>query len=263
MAEREGEVKLSTAIRTCDDSQLCAELSGETEGIAFHALYHGDPPSRTVAECDNFALVVDIAPLSLGHTLLVPRDHYINFGTIPSKIRDELDSFREACVALISERYGTPTVLEHGSSSAMRGSACISHAHWHLIPGIESSVQIFERDGLCGESINSWQDLCAVAELDRPYIYYNFGATHHVYSANLSKRHQYIRMVIAEVLGIAEPEWDWALSRNPEFLRATVKELAHGTADDELSSYFGRRTNGGWKDNARHWACQSLWMFVP
>jgi diadenosine tetraphosphate (Ap4A) HIT family hydrolase len=255
MLEREGEVKLSTAIRACDDSQLCAELSGETEGVAFHALYQGDPPSRTIAECDNFALVVDIAPLSVGHTLLVPKDHYINFGTIPSKIRDELDSFREACVALISERYGIPTILEHGSSSAMRGSACISHAHWHLIPGIESSVRIFERDGLRGKSIDSWQDLRAVAELDRPYIYYNFGSSHRVYSANLSKRHQYIRMVIAEVLGIAEPEWDWALSRHPEFLRTTIKQLEDGTVYDKLFPDFDRRAHCCRKDNTRHRTC--------
>jgi diadenosine tetraphosphate (Ap4A) HIT family hydrolase len=108
---------LASAIRTCVDSQLCAELSGETAGVAFHALYQGDPMSRVVAECDNFALVVDIAPLSPGHTLLVPREHYINFGTIPANIRGELDSFREDCVALIGERYGMPTVLVLTSAS--------------------------------------------------------------------------------------------------------------------------------------------------
>jgi hypothetical protein len=63
------------------------------------------------------------------------------------------------------------------------------------------------------------------AELDRPYFYYNFGSEHRIYSTNLSMRHQYLRIVMAEILGVPEPEWDWALSLRPELLRATVQEL--------------------------------------
>jgi diadenosine tetraphosphate (Ap4A) HIT family hydrolase len=209
----------------CDDSQLCAELNGETEGIAFHVLYQGDPESRIVTRSDNFALVADIAPLGIGHTLLVPRNHYINFGIIPDEFTIELDGFREHCLSLISDRYGPATVLEHGSSSNMRSSACISHAHWHLIPHLKSPVHIFERDRLRGFAVDTWQGLGAFAKLDRPYIYYNFGSEHRIYSTNLSKRHQYLRIVMAEILGIPEPEWDWALSLRPDLLRETVQEL--------------------------------------
>jgi diadenosine tetraphosphate (Ap4A) HIT family hydrolase len=146
---------VSDASKQCDDSQLCIELTGETESLAFHSIYQGQPRSRIVAESNSFALIVDIAPLSHGHTLLVPRDHYINFGLIPDELRDELDKFREHCLSLISSRYGPVTVLEHGSSSDMRVSACVSHAHWHLISLPESPVQIFERDGLTGTNVTS------------------------------------------------------------------------------------------------------------
>lgn len=216
---------MSSIPKQCDDSQLCAELNGETEGIAFHALYQGHPESRIVTRGDNFALVADISPLGIGHTLLVPRNHYINFGTIPEELADELDRFRGHCLSLISDHYGPATVLEHGSSSNMRRSACISHAHWHLIPGLKSPIQIFERDGLRGFDVCTWRELGGFAELDRPYFYYNFGSEHRIYSTNLSMPHQYLRIVMAEILGIPEPEWDWALSLRPELLRATVQEL--------------------------------------
>jgi hypothetical protein len=205
------ETRMSSTPKQCDESQLCTELSGETESIPFHTLYQGDPESRIVAQSDNFALVADIAPLGIGHTLLVPRNHYINFGIIPEELAGELDSFREHCLSLISDHYGPATVLEHGSSSD--------------IPDLKSPVQIFERDGLRGSSVCTWRELGAFAELDRPYVYYNFGSEHRIYSANLNKRHQYLRMVMAEILGIPEPEWDWALSLHPELLRATVQEL--------------------------------------
>jgi diadenosine tetraphosphate (Ap4A) HIT family hydrolase len=216
---------MSSIAKRCDDSQLCAELNGETEGVAFHALYQGHPETRIITQSDNFALVADIAPLCIGHTLLVPRSHYINFGIIPEEFSGELDSFREHCLGLISNHYGPATVLEHGSSSNMRRSACISHAHWHLIPSLRPPVQIFERDGLRGFNVCTWRKLRGFAELDRPYIYYNFGSEHRVYSMNLSKRHQYLRIVMAEILGVPEPEWDWALSLRPELLRTTVEEL--------------------------------------
>jgi diadenosine tetraphosphate (Ap4A) HIT family hydrolase len=223
---------MSSMPKQCDDSQLCAELNGETEGVAFHALYQGDPESRIVTQSDNFALVADIAPLGIGHTLLVPRNHYINFGVIPEELAGELDGFRERCLSLVSSRYGPATVLEHGSSSNMRSSACISHAHWHLIPSLKPPVQIFERDGLRGFNVCTWQELRGFAKLDRPYVYYNFGSEHRIYSINLSKRHQYLRIVMAEILGVPEPEWDWALSLRPELLRATVQELREVSVHD-------------------------------
>jgi diadenosine tetraphosphate (Ap4A) HIT family hydrolase len=216
---------MSNAVKQCDDSQLCAELNGEMGDTAFRSIYEGKPKSRVVAQSGNFALVVDIAPLRHGHMLLVPRDHYINFGLIPEELEDELARFRKYCLSLVSTHYGPVTVLEHGSSPDMIMSACISHAHWHLISLPGSPVQIFERDGLAGANVPSWRNLSYFAKLDRPYIYYNFGSDHRVYSANLAKRHQYLRIVMAEILGIPEPEWDWALSLHPEVLRATVREL--------------------------------------
>jgi hypothetical protein len=45
----------------CDDSQLCRELRGVKDGIAFYDIYKGDPESRIIAESSHFALVVDIS----------------------------------------------------------------------------------------------------------------------------------------------------------------------------------------------------------
>ncbi|HUZ23741.1 MAG TPA: HIT domain-containing protein [Streptosporangiaceae bacterium] len=210
----------------CDDSQLCQELAGRQDGIAFHEIYRGEPSSRVILESINFALVADISPLALGHTLLVPKRHYISFGKIPVSLHPELTVFRDKCISLVAQRYGQPTILEHGSCSSMMNSPCISHAHWQIIPNCKSAARIFETDGLSGRDIFTWQGLKESGDRDLPYLYYSHGDVHRLYVENLSKRHQYIRVVLAEVLGIPEPEWDWGLSLRPDLLRQTVYSLS-------------------------------------
>jgi diadenosine tetraphosphate (Ap4A) HIT family hydrolase len=212
----------------CDDSQLCRELCGVKDGIAFHDIYQGDPESRIVVESSHFALVVDISPLTLGHTLLVPKAHYISFGCIPTFRYEELDSFRAECVDLVTGAFGVPAILEHGSSTTMRSSPCISHAHWHLVPNGQDACRIFDADGLAGRPVGSWKALKRLGDNDLPYIYYSYAGNDLVYLESLSKRHQYLRVVMAEIFGIPEPEWDWALTLRLEPLRETVKALTRG-----------------------------------
>jgi diadenosine tetraphosphate (Ap4A) HIT family hydrolase len=209
----------------CDDSQLCAELAGEQVGVAFYDIYHGDPDSRVILESSNFALIADISPLVEGHTMLVPKMHYISFGRVPPKLWSELQVFSGKCIDLISTKYSVPTVLEHGSSQSMRSSPCISHAHWHIVPGAEHVVQVFEADGLRGQRVLSWTELHAFSEKDYSYIYYRFQSDQIAYVEQLSKRHQYLRIAMAEVFSIPEPEWDWALSLRPDLLRRTIRNL--------------------------------------
>jgi diadenosine tetraphosphate (Ap4A) HIT family hydrolase len=219
---------ISGSSPSCDDSQLCQELAGHRGGTAFHEIFAGNPDSRVILESANFALVADIAPLALGHTLLVPKRHYISFGRVPCPLYQELDTFRQECIDHITETYERPTILEHGSCSSMMNSPCIAHAHWQIIPGCKSVVKIFENDGLTGHDIDGWRDLREPGDRDLPYLYYNYGDVHRLYVDKLSKRHQYIRIVLAEVLGIPEPEWDWGLSLHPELLRQTVRDLRKG-----------------------------------
>ncbi len=216
----------SPALAECDDSQLCKELRGVRDGIAFHEIYRGNPDTRVIRASASFALVADISPLAPGHTLLVPKAHYFSFGKVPESLYPELESFRLECITLITDVFGAPAVLEHGASSTMRSSPCISHAHWHLIPNAQDATRVFEADGLVCQKIPSWTHLRQLGKADHPYIYYGFGADNRVYAENLSKRHQYLRVVVAEIFGIPEPEWDWALTLHPERLRDTVESLA-------------------------------------
>ncbi|WP_420446475.1 HIT family protein [Candidatus Poriferisodalis sp.] len=212
----------------CDDSKLCDEIAGAVDGIAFHEIYAGDPPSRIIGQSDNFLLICDISPIVAGHCLLVPRHHYLAFGHIPGNLANEFETFRAECEHLVGSIFGSPTVLEHGSSSTMSPSACVTHAHCHIVPNAAASYDVFQADRLIGRRVSSWRALAEPARNDRPYIYYRdpHAGDEYLFEDNLSKRHQYLRVVTAEVFDIPEPDWDWAMKIRKHLLRETVSRLA-------------------------------------
>lgn len=214
----------------CDDSRICEELRGERDGVGFHETYRGDPPSRVVGRSRNFTLLVDLAPLVEGHLLLVPNDHLLSFGHVPVNQWDELERFRDASVSSVRKEYDDVVLLEHGSSSDLLYSACVNHAHWHIVPVQVPMLEFFARDGLQGRPIASARDLMEPAARDQPYIYYYDPQSqeHHVFERNLSKRGQYLRMVVAEFIGLPDPDWDWAVDQRKDLLRATVSRIAGG-----------------------------------
>jgi diadenosine tetraphosphate (Ap4A) HIT family hydrolase len=213
----------------CDDSQLCLELAGETSGIAFHQLYRGHPSSRILLQSRNFALVADIAPLAIGHALLVPRRHFINFGQIPRALWSELAEFRERCVEWVANLLEYPVILEHGSASRMQGSSCISHAHWHVVPGCEGVLDRVRREFNHGHEIESWRNLRSISGRDIPYVYCSTARSEWICDASSGVRRHYVRMVLAEQLGLEAAESDWALTHHPERLRETVRLLRVST----------------------------------
>jgi len=210
----------------CDDSRLCAELSGHRDGIAFFEVYGGDPPSRVLHQTDHFAVLIDLAPLVVGHLLIVPKEHRLSFGQVPLHQWEELLGLRGQVVDQIRHRYGEVMILEHGSSSDLTFSACVSHAHWHVLPLLIDLLPTLEADGLSGSAVDSIHDLRAYGRADLPYILYDkLEAGTWLFDGGISKRHQYLRAVVAEQVGIPDPEWDWSLFQNRDAFRSTYRDL--------------------------------------
>ncbi len=212
----------------CDDSRICEELLGVKERVAFHDLYQGDPPSRVVHETSSFAVLCDLAPLVEGHILLVPRAHFLSMGAVPRELWPELVDLALLCERNLADLYGSPVVLEHGSSSDVKRSACVSHAHWHFIPRDLPLLDAFHRDGLTGIEIAAPSDLIRYGLEDQSYVYYRRVSTGTMWvSAErpTSRRHQYVRNVVGGELGIADPEWDWVYAQQTDVLRRSHRRL--------------------------------------
>lgn len=94
----------------------------------FTKIVNGDIPAHIVAESDDFLAFLDISPLQLGHTLVIPKKEVDYIFDIEDDLLGELMQFakqvaKKIKIAYPCERIGVTVIgLE------------VPHAHVHLVP---------------------------------------------------------------------------------------------------------------------------------
>lgn len=212
---------------SCLGSDFCHELAGARD-VTFHHIYEGSPPERIIGRGNTLALLADMSPLTWGHLLLVPNDHYVSFGAAMCDHAEEVATALKQIVPPYAASFGEPVFLEHGSTMRMEGSACVTHAHIHLLPLPFREVSaLMAQDGLTPTTLGGLADLEQFGHDDLPYFYCGDATEHQVYAAVQARPRQYLRSVAGRLLGIADPEWDYAVVVRKSILVATMKETAH------------------------------------
>ncbi|MEU1072551.1 MULTISPECIES: HIT domain-containing protein [unclassified Streptomyces] len=204
----------------CAGSDLCEELAG-AQDTTFSMVYEGEPPSRVITATENFRLLADLSPMTLGHLLLLPVDHYVSFAQLVKDFGDELRAFMGTLEPAYRETFGAFTVLEHGSCPGMESSACISHAHWHILPVDGRRMnELIAADGLASTALTGLDDLAGFD--DAPYFLCLHEEGARVYRPRRGMPRQYLRSRVARTVGIADPLWDYALVVRKDLFRETV-----------------------------------------
>lgn len=212
---------------SCVGSDFCQELAGD-EDVAFHRTYGGSPAERIIGRGGTLTLLADMSPLTWGHLLLVSNAHYVSFGAVMCDHAEEVAAALKQIVPPYAASFGEPVFLEHGSTMRMEGSACVTHAHIHLLPLPSKEVNaLMARDGLVPTTLGGLADLEQFGHDDLPYFYCGDATEHQVYAAVQARPRQYLRSVAGRLLGIADPEWDYAVIVRKDVLVATMKETAH------------------------------------
>jgi diadenosine tetraphosphate (Ap4A) HIT family hydrolase len=210
----------------CAGGDFCQELTGATD-TTFRRIYTGGPSERIISQGKTISLLADMSPLTLGHLLLISNRHYISFGQVVSDYPDAVISALAEIFPRYQASFGEPVVMEHGSTSGMAGSACITHAHLHLLPLPFDQVHaLMTQDGLSWTALDSIADLDQFGRADLPYFYCGDVATHKVYGVAQKRPRQYLRSVAGRLLSIDDPEWDYAVIVRKYLLRATLEKTA-------------------------------------
>lgn len=96
----------------------------------------------------------------MGHLLVVPVAHHICFGQVVRENSTEIADLLGRMLTEYERTFGPPTFLEHGSSSDMSASACVAHAHWHVVPVDAAEVNRWMvRDGLRPRELSDFTEL--------------------------------------------------------------------------------------------------------
>jgi histidine triad (HIT) family protein len=103
-----------------DDCVFCKIASGEAE-------------AEKIYESDNFFAIRDANPRTLGHSLVIPKKHFVNTMDLPSTLGKELlDAVKDVASDLLkAEDIEGFNILQNNFSV---GGQLVMHAHFHVIP---------------------------------------------------------------------------------------------------------------------------------
>ncbi|GAA3348927.1 hypothetical protein GCM10020358_69250 [Amorphoplanes nipponensis] len=217
---------------SCGVTDHCDSM-GWSDDEVFNSIYVGEPPHRVVLSVPGLRLIVDVSPLVAGHLLLVPERHYLSFGHLVPDLAGVVNALVRRLRQAYVDVFGRMAVIEHRSSTTMP-SACITHAHWHLLPVDGKQIRRhIVNDGLKPARIQTFEDLHRYASANQSYYYCSDGNSHDVFVADRTIRPQYLRSVVGRMLDIPDPEWDWSVVVRRHLMRETMR-LTSGWAHELL-----------------------------
>jgi diadenosine tetraphosphate (Ap4A) HIT family hydrolase len=209
--------KVRFSLNTADpasDCLFCNVLRRSPDELAWH-----DQPLARVAEVG--AVIAGLGAFVPGYVLVFPEQHVescLSMGAQAYRaFRDLLNSTAERVATI----FDSPTIFEHGSctSSALRRSACLDHAHIHIIPGnYELADCLIAPIGLASRS-----SMRIARYPDSGYLFLQEPAADPIYTEDPGIS-QFFRRQIAGQVG--EPDdWDYLLFPRWENVRETISRF--------------------------------------
>jgi len=122
-----------------------------TDECIFCKIVKGEIPCNKVGENDDFLCFLDISPISVGHALIVPKQHFTNLLDFPVGLDLSFFSFAKEMAGKIVKAVGADG-FNLGMNNGRAAGQIVFHQHTHLIPR-------FDDDGL-----SSWPHADASAK---------------------------------------------------------------------------------------------------
>lgn len=104
----------------------------------FCKIVNGDIPSYKLYEDDLVLAFLDINPDSLGHTLIIPKEHYKDIDTIPNEVFIHIIEVAKKLKKLIYEKLncdGITLIQNNGEIQEVK------HFHLHLKPYYKNNTK--------------------------------------------------------------------------------------------------------------------------
>jgi histidine triad (HIT) family protein len=111
----------------------------------FCKIARGEIKSEKIKESDNFFAVRDQSPITEGHTLVIPKKHFVTLLDIPNKLGEEMLKFTKGVAGdLLESKLGDGfNVIMNNLEVA---GQFVMHAHVHVIPRKEDDgIRFFHK----------------------------------------------------------------------------------------------------------------------
>jgi diadenosine tetraphosphate (Ap4A) HIT family hydrolase len=109
----------------------------------FCAIVRGEAPAIRIFEDDRYLALLDIRPLSRGHTLVIPKLHTVDLTDTPSATVADMTRIAQR-IALAARRSGLDAEGNHVVINDGRAAfQTVFHIHAHVIPRRRGRVLSF------------------------------------------------------------------------------------------------------------------------
>jgi histidine triad (HIT) family protein len=104
-----------------------------SEDCIFCQIIDGEIPSYTVYEDDKTYAFLDANPLSRGHTLVIPKQHYKRLNEMSADKTAETFGVINDITPAVESAVNAPatTIALHNGEEAGQE---VPHVHWHIVP---------------------------------------------------------------------------------------------------------------------------------
>jgi histidine triad (HIT) family protein len=113
----------------------CCKVKSDDSCI-FCKIVKGQIPASMVYEDENVMVFLDIRPLSTGHTLVIPKEHFVDLFDIPQEALNHV----QAATKQVAKAVKQATAADGISIIQQNGKAAgqdIFHFHAHIVPRFE------------------------------------------------------------------------------------------------------------------------------
>lgn len=113
----------------------------KNDNCIFCKLANGDIPTRAIYEDDMFKVILDNAPATKGHALILPKDHAANLFELPEETATEAMKLAKKMAGKMTDilKCDGFNLLQNNGEIA---GQTIFHFHMHLIPRYKDDNQV-------------------------------------------------------------------------------------------------------------------------
>ena len=99
----------------------------------FCKLANGDIPTNTIYEDDDFRVILDAAPATRGHCLIIPKDHFNDLEELDDDVASKVFPLARKMMKLLKEKLSWDGFNVVQNNGRVAGQT-VFHFHTHLIP---------------------------------------------------------------------------------------------------------------------------------
>jgi histidine triad (HIT) family protein len=117
----------------------------------FCQIVNGEISSIKIYEDEKTMAFLDVSPVNYGHTLVIPKEHYVNMEGVPEEELYAIITTVKKIGAAIKDGLNAPGYNIQENNDPVAGQV-IPHLHFHIIPRVQNDGLRLWPQGRYGDS---------------------------------------------------------------------------------------------------------------